>query len=57
MKVLNEETNCYERYVRDSIEGIILDKQLSYLKNIKTGIFILSSSINRPFIADWIELL
>lgn len=42
--ILNEETNCYERYVRDSIEGIILDKQLSYLKNIKTGIFILNSN-------------
>ncbi|MCI8309282.1 MAG: hypothetical protein HFJ45_03560 [Clostridia bacterium] len=42
--ILNEESNCYERFVRDSIDGIILDKQLNYLKNIKSGIFILNSN-------------
>jgi cellobiose phosphorylase len=42
--IINEEVNFYERYVRDSIEGIILDKQLVYLKNIKSGIFVLNGN-------------
>ena len=40
--ILNEESNVYERFVKDAIDGIILDKQINYLKNICSGIFILN---------------
>ncbi len=42
--IINEESNVYERFVRDAIDGIILDKQIGYLKNINSGIFILNSN-------------
>jgi len=42
--ILNEENNVYQRFVRDSIESLILDKQIVYLKNIKSGIFILNEN-------------
>ena len=42
--ILNEESNVYERFVRDAIDGIILDKQINYLKNINSGLFILNSN-------------
>ena len=42
--ILNEESNVYERFVRDAIDGIILDKQINYLKNINSGIFLLNSN-------------
>ena len=42
--ILNEESNVYERFVRDAIDGIILDKQINYLKNMNSGIFILNSN-------------
>ena len=40
--ILNEETNVYERYVRENINSVISNKQLDYLKDINTGIFILN---------------
>ena len=40
--ILNLETNVYERYVRDSINEVISNKQIEYLKNINAGIFILN---------------
>ena len=40
--ILNEESNVYERFVKDAIDGIILDKQINYLRNINSGIFILN---------------
>ena len=39
--VLDEEKHSYENYVKEEIEGTILNEQLSYLKNVKGGIFIL----------------
>ena len=42
--ILNEESNVYERFVRDAIDGIILDKQINYLKNINSGLFIINSN-------------
>jgi len=42
--ILNEESNVYERFVRDAIDGIILDKQINYLKNICSGIFIINAN-------------
>ncbi len=42
--IINEEDNVYERFVKDSIDGIILDKQINYLKDIKSGIFILNAN-------------
>ena len=38
--ILNLETNVYERFVRDGINEVISNKQLEYLRNINTGIFI-----------------
>ncbi len=40
--ILNQETNVYERFVKDSINEVISNKQLEYLKDINTGIFILN---------------
>ena len=40
--ILNEETDVYERYVKESIDSIISNKQLDYLKDINSGIFVLN---------------
>ncbi len=40
--ILNEEIDVYERFVKDSINEVISNKQLAYLKDINTGIFILN---------------
>ena len=42
MMVQNQETNVYERYVKDSINEAISNKQLEYLINANNGIFILN---------------
>ena len=54
--ILNEESNVYERFVRDAIDGIILNKQINYLKNINSGIFILNSNEIEKEDLDVIEL-
>ena len=40
--ILDEERHSYENYVKEEIEGLILNSQMSYLKNIRGGIFELS---------------
>lgn len=40
--ILNEEKNSYENYMKFEIEDIIQNKQLSYLKNIFGGIFVIN---------------
>jgi cyclic beta-1,2-glucan synthetase len=40
--ILNQEIDVYERFVRESINELILNKQLEFLKNINGGIFILN---------------
>ena len=40
--ILDEEKHSYENYVREEIENSILNSQMSYLKNIKGGIFTLT---------------
>lgn len=40
--ILDEEKYSYENYVKEEIESSILNSHLSYLKNIKGGIFSLS---------------
>ena len=42
--IIDEEKHSYENYVREEIEGLILNSQLSYLKNMRGGIFELSKS-------------
>ena len=42
--IIDEEKYSYENYIRDEIEGAILNNQLSYMKNISGGIFVLSKS-------------
>ena len=39
--ILDEERHSYENYVREEIENEILNRHMSYLKNIKGGIFTL----------------
>ncbi len=39
--ILNEEKYSYESYTKDAIENAISNKHMSYLKNIKGGIFVL----------------
>lgn len=40
--ILDEEKYSYESYVKEEIETAILNNHISYLKNIRAGIFILS---------------
>ena len=42
--ILDEEKHSYENYVKEEIEGTILNQQKAYLKNVKGGIFTLSKS-------------
>ena len=42
--ILDEEKHSYENYVREEIENEILNRHMSYLKNIRGGIFTLVKS-------------
>ena len=42
--IIDEENYSYENYIRDEIEGAILNSHLAYMKNIYGGIFVLSKS-------------
>ena len=42
--IINNEKNVYERFVEDSINSVISERQLQYLKNISSGIFILNKN-------------
>lgn len=42
--IIDEEKHSYENYVREEIDGVILNSQMSYLKNIRGGIFELSKN-------------
>ena len=42
--IIDEENYSYENYVRNEVEGAVLNSQLAYLKNTFGGIFILSKS-------------
>lgn len=41
--ILNEEKENYENYVKDAIQGAVLNKSLGYLFNTKGGIYCLNS--------------
>ena len=40
--IMDEEKYSYENYVREEIDSTILNQHMGYLKNIKSGIFILN---------------
>ena len=40
--ILNNEKNVYERFVEDSINSVISERQLQYLRNISSGIFVIN---------------
>ena len=42
--ILNEESNVYERFVKENINEVIANKQLDFLKNTNAGIFILNKN-------------
>ena len=42
--IIDEEKYSYENYIKDEIEGAILNNNLTYMKNIYGGIFVLSKS-------------
>ena len=42
--IIDEEKHSYENYVREEIEGIVLNSQMAYLKNIRGGIFEVSKN-------------
>lgn len=52
--ILDEEKHSYENYVREEIENSILNNHMGYLKNVRGGIFELSSN---EISKDDIELL
>ena len=41
--IINEEEGGYEQYVKQEIDGAILNKRLEYMKNVHGGIFVLDS--------------
>lgn len=42
--ILDEEKHSYENYVREEIENLVLNSQMSYLKNSRGGIFEISKN-------------
>ena len=42
--ILNEESNVYERYVKEGINEVIANKQLDFFKNENSGIFVLNKN-------------
>ena len=42
--ILDEEKHSYENYVKEEIESSILNNHISYMKNIRGGIFVLQKS-------------
>ena len=40
--ILNQEKDVYERFIKNAIDEVIANKQISFLKNINTGIFVLN---------------
>ena len=42
--ILDEEDNVYEKYVENSIEELISEKQLQHFRNINAGIFLIESN-------------
>ena len=42
--IIDEENYSYENYIKDEIEGAVLNSHLAYMKNIYGGIFVLSKS-------------
>ena len=42
--IIDEENHSYENYIRNEIEEAIISSQLAYMKNIYSGIFVLSKS-------------
>lgn len=42
--IMDEEKHSYENYVREEIENLVLNQHMSYLKNIRGGIFELNKN-------------
>ena len=43
--ILDEEKEIYNRLVQKAVEDIVMDKQIIYLRNVKSGIFILNKNL------------
>lgn len=48
--IVDEEENTYEKYVKEEIISSILNKNLSYMQNIKGGIFIVEEPQSIPLL-------
>lgn len=55
--ILDEEKHSYENYVREEIEGSILNNHMGYLKNQRGGIFTLSKGEISKKDIDFLEFL
>ena len=53
--ILNEESNVYEKYVRENIEELISNKQIQFLINRSGGIFLLDKSNLQKEDVDMLE--
>ena len=42
--ILNDESNVYERFVKENINEVIANKQLDFLKNVHAGIFVINKN-------------
>jgi len=55
--LLNDESNVYERFIKENINEVISNKQLEYLKNINGGIFIINKNEMLKEDLDTIEFM
>jgi len=42
--ILNDESNVYERFIKENINEVISNKQIEYLKNVNSGVFVLNKN-------------
>ena len=54
--ILDEEKEIYNRLVQKAVEDIVMDKQIIYLRNVKSGIFILNKNLMEPDDLQVLEL-
>ena len=54
--ILDEGKEIYNRLVQKAVEDIVMDKQIIYLRNVKSGIFILNKNLMEPDDLQVLEL-
>ena len=55
--IIDEESNSYEKYTKETIRNSILNANLAYMQNIKGGIFILDGNENTDIVEFYSKLI